>query len=364
MSWLQRQIAMGRMEGAAASQDSRRSYSPKPQLHCARVLGSLAVLSVALWHLAEQSGLVAFCNGANTSPSMRQSFRSARQSKLGRAGTATADLYEVLKIDKESSFTDIKKAYYREAKASHPDTHGGSSASDDIMARFQQVSDAYATLADPVRRQAYDLRGLAALAEFESNATRLFGPPPWRVLIGRTDHWAWDPEKKEYMIRLLASSIPHGIAGVTVKTLTVAYEETLLERVGVLLERVSEPQAKDTVKDLEAYGLAVKAEPLEGERHNEDESPLMHFRRVEQELMNAAEILRKSSIDMHFAKSDNEGYSQESEDAFEDYVRVVRQLRSELRAAAQGLEEGGMQVANVHGGTRRYEDETASYDYE
>lgn len=38
------------------------------------------------------------------------------------------------------------------------------------------------------------------------------------VLIGRTDHWLWTDEHTEYMIGLLAASIPHGIAGVTVRS--------------------------------------------------------------------------------------------------------------------------------------------------
>merc|ERR1712232_573976 len=182
------------------------------------------------------------------------------------------------------------------------------------------------------------------------------------VLLGRTDHWAWDPEKKEYMMRLLSSSIPHGIAGVTIKSLEAAYKETFEERVGILLERVSEPQAKDTVRDLEAYGIAVKAEPIEGERTNEDESPLMQFRRGEAELMSSAESLRKAAIDMHFALNDDEQQKQGDKE-FEEWVQVVRTVRSDARAAAQLLEEEGMKVSAVHGGYKRYEEEQ-SYDYE
>eukprot|EP00913_Durusdinium_trenchii_P018439 g17322.t1 len=97
-------------------------------------------------------------------------------------------LYDVLGVGKDATVADIKKAYYRNARDCHPDKHPGNEV---MRAKFQEVADAYATLADPVRRQKYDLQGLAGLAFFSNNATRLFGPPPWRVLIGRTDHWLW-----------------------------------------------------------------------------------------------------------------------------------------------------------------------------
>merc|ERR1712060_139474 len=191
------------------------------------------------------------------------------------------------------------------------------------------------TLADPVRRQKYDLSGLAGLAFFSTNATRLFGPPPWRVLIGRTDHWMWSEEQKDHMVGLIGSAIPNGIAGVTPKSVEEAYVEALHERVAVLLTRVSEQQAKDTVSELEEYGLAVKAEPLEGERNNEKETPLQHFRRMQMELGEAAESLRSAAVDL----AAGEEARDDSDEEFDKWVDMVRGLRSELRAATAELEE-------------------------
>lgn len=244
---------------------------------------------------------------------------------------ADTDLYEILKIEKDASVADIKKAYYREAKEAHPDKWQGR---EDMQERFQSVAEAYQTLADPVRRQQYDLKGLAGLAYLSTNATRLFGPPPWRVLLGRTDHWMWAKEQKTYFVRLLASSIPNGIAGVTMQTIQEAYEEAYETRVAVLLDRVSEEQAKDTVNEVEEYGIAVKAEPIEGERTNEKESPLEYFRRIQRELGEASEALRVAAIDL---KADEEEDSEDTD--FESWINMVRSLRSELRAAAKGLEE-------------------------
>lgn len=243
------------------------------------------------------------------------------------------DLYEVLDLPKDAGVADIKKAYYREAKHAHPDKWPGD---EEMRQRFQTVAEAYQTLADPVRRQHYDLRGLAGLAYLDTNATRLFGPPPWRVLIGRTDHWMWESEQNTYFLGLIASSIPNGIAGVTLNTIKEAVEEARNTRVAVLLDRVSEEQAKDTVLEIEEYGIAVKAEPIEGERSNEKESPLQHFRRIQRELGEASESLRSAAIDLEASKEDEED-GMDSE--FEKWIGMVRSLRSELRAAARGLEE-------------------------
>jgi len=254
--------------------------------------------------------------------------------RVDRRSSATAcnadtGLYEVLGVDKDASVGELKQAYYREAKKAHPDKNAGDEA---MLKRFQEVAEAYQTLADPIRRQKYDLSGLAGLAFYKTDASRLFGPPPWRLMIGRTDHWMWAPEKRNYFLGLIASSIPNGIAGVTMKTIIAAYEEALETRVAVLLDRVSEEQAKDTAMELEEYGLAVKAEPIEGERSNEKESPLHYFRRMQRELGEASEELRKAALDI--------GSGAQSDDAeFDKWVDMVRTARSELRAAAQGLEE-------------------------
>jgi len=259
--------------------------------------------------------------------------RQLISSRRAAATETDTDLYDVLKLSKEASVAEIKKAYYREAKEAHPDKWQGDAV---MQERFQAVAEAYQTLADPVRRQQYDLRGLAGLAYLKTNATRLFGPPPWRVLIGRTDHWVWAPDQKEYCIKLIASSIPNGIAGVTVQTITAAYEEAFETRVAVLLERVSEEQAKDTVEEIEEYGLAVKAEPIEGERSNEKESPILYFRRIQREIGVAAESLREAAVTLD---KDTVNSEEESNAEFEKWVDMVRGLRSELRAAAKGWEE-------------------------
>lgn len=60
-------------------------------------------------------------------------------------------LYEVLGLTQSATAEQIKSAYRRAARDTHPD-HGGSSE------RFHLVSEAYQVLSDPEQRSAYDLR--------------------------------------------------------------------------------------------------------------------------------------------------------------------------------------------------------------
>ncbi len=58
--------------------------------------------------------------------------------------------YGVLGIAPDADHDQVKTAFRTLAKACHPDLRGGDGR------RFREISLAYATLADPVRRAAYD----------------------------------------------------------------------------------------------------------------------------------------------------------------------------------------------------------------
>lgn len=63
-----------------------------------------------------------------------------------------ADLYDVLGVDRSASADELKRAYRRKARESHPDAGG-----DEEL--FKQVTHAYEVLSDPARRQRYDQFG-------------------------------------------------------------------------------------------------------------------------------------------------------------------------------------------------------------
>jgi molecular chaperone DnaJ len=62
------------------------------------------------------------------------------------------DYYDILGIGKDADPRSIRKAYRREAKKTHPDASGSTNSSE----RFRQVEEAYETLGDARKREAYD----------------------------------------------------------------------------------------------------------------------------------------------------------------------------------------------------------------
>lgn len=77
------------------------------------------------------------------------------------------DYYESLGIERGASEEEIKKAYRRLARQVHPDISKEEGAEE----RFKEISEAYQTLSDPEKRQAYDDLGRHRPGEE-------FRPPP------------------------------------------------------------------------------------------------------------------------------------------------------------------------------------------
>lgn len=91
------------------------------------------------------------------SPYLLLSQRSLRSSS-GGGWSSRRSPYEVLGVTRSASPKDIKIAYFREAKKSHPDLHPGDAAA---TRRFQEVSAAYELLSDPKRKAMFDATGWA-----------------------------------------------------------------------------------------------------------------------------------------------------------------------------------------------------------
>jgi molecular chaperone DnaJ len=69
------------------------------------------------------------------------------------------DFYLVLGLEQNASTADIKRAYRRLARRYHPGINPGDRAAE-VM--YKRISEAYETLVDPLRRQAYDASGVRA----------------------------------------------------------------------------------------------------------------------------------------------------------------------------------------------------------
>src|SRR5687768_11789552 len=64
-----------------------------------------------------------------------------------------SDYYEALGVSPEASGDEIKTAFRRLAREHHPDATGGDASSEQ---RYKEISEAYAVLSDPNRREQYD----------------------------------------------------------------------------------------------------------------------------------------------------------------------------------------------------------------
>ncbi|RDX89553.1 DnaJ-like subfamily B member 1, partial [Mucuna pruriens] len=80
------------------------------------------------------------------------------------------DYYNILKVNRNASDEDLKKAYKRLARIWHPDKNPVNKT--EAEAKFKRISEAYDVLSDPQKRQIYDLYGEEALK------TGQFPPPP------------------------------------------------------------------------------------------------------------------------------------------------------------------------------------------
>ncbi len=70
------------------------------------------------------------------------------------------DYYEVLQVERTIDAAGLKVAYRKLAMEHHPDRNGGS---DESMARFKEISEAYSVLSDDQKRAAYDRFGHAGV---------------------------------------------------------------------------------------------------------------------------------------------------------------------------------------------------------
>ncbi|KAJ7943543.1 DnaJ subfamily B member like [Quillaja saponaria] len=74
------------------------------------------------------------------------------------------DYYKILKVNRNATDEEVKKAYKRLAMKWHPDkSHQHPIKKDEAEAKFKQISEAYDVLSDPQKRQIYDLYGHSGL---------------------------------------------------------------------------------------------------------------------------------------------------------------------------------------------------------
>ncbi len=93
------------------------------------------------------------------------------------------DYYSVLELERGASPEEIKANYRRLAMKWHPDRNAGSPEAED---RFKRISEAYAVLSEPGKRQAYDAGAYSGQAGPQpgGQAGAWGGQPAWDAWAG------------------------------------------------------------------------------------------------------------------------------------------------------------------------------------
>lgn len=111
--------------------------------------------------------------------------------------------YGLLRVMPSASYTDIRRAYYRESRRCHPDKAGTDLV---MIERFQQLNDAYQVLRNTHLRSVYDEGGSEAIAQLAMTVD--LGMLYMSVLDGEL----WEPLLGQLSLsRILSSS--HGAKG-------------------------------------------------------------------------------------------------------------------------------------------------------
>ncbi|KAG5353588.1 hypothetical protein C0989_005109 [Termitomyces sp. Mn162] len=100
--------------------------------------------------IADFSSAIENVGGEGTEADIRALRSELKKAEAALKRSKTKDYYKILGIARDASETDIKKAYRRESLKHHPDKGGDEE-------KFKLVSEAYAVLSDPRRRERYDL---------------------------------------------------------------------------------------------------------------------------------------------------------------------------------------------------------------
>lgn len=76
------------------------------------------------------------------------------------------DYYSILGVPRNASTEDIKRAFRRLARETHPDANPGDSSAE---GRFRAIAEAYEVLSDPGRRRSYDRGDIVDLSDLFGN---------------------------------------------------------------------------------------------------------------------------------------------------------------------------------------------------
>lgn len=152
------------------------------------------------------------------------------------------DLYEILGVDRRATQEEIKQAYRRLARETHPDVRREDPHATE---RFKDVNEAYAVLSDPVKRSQYDRFG-----QVGPEAGPFGGPSgPFEDLFemffggrGRPGRAEWESPQRGSDIRYDLEVTLEEVASGVERRVTVERLETCPVCFGTGAEQGSSPQ--------------------------------------------------------------------------------------------------------------------------
>ena len=110
---------------------------------------------------------------------------------------ASHDFYELLGVSKDSSDSEIKKAYRKLAMKYHPDKNPGD---EEAEKKFKEISQAYAVLSDAEKRSNYDRYGTADFSgmpdDIFSSFSDIFQGFGFDIFGGRRSRQSQRPQKR------------------------------------------------------------------------------------------------------------------------------------------------------------------------
>ena len=118
-----------------------------------------------------------------TQKSLKNMFRNAKVS-----AQKSLNYYDLLGVDQSASATEIKKAYFKKAKETHPDLN-----KDDPNAKekFQKINDIYCVLKDKFKRAKYDETLRSSTTNKKRKRTRAVNETDvnWKRKVNVTVRW-------------------------------------------------------------------------------------------------------------------------------------------------------------------------------
>ena len=113
----------------------------------------------------------------------RSPLRLECLSRLSTQATPPGSAYDVLGVGRSIDEDSLKAIYKSLAREWHPDRHQGQTR-EDAERRFQEISEAFQTLSDPVKRKMYDEQlDAAKTAADAAAAAKRFRAASWNTEV-------------------------------------------------------------------------------------------------------------------------------------------------------------------------------------